>query len=197
MTLDQLRLATQLAIGLVFAVSTLSKLRRPAGFLAGVAEYRILPAAMVPAFAYLVMALEATLATTHLSGWGLAFAAPAGTALLLTFAAAVTVNLLRDRDLACHCLGGGDRISPRSLVQLALLVAGEALVWSGARAGVPTTLHAAVAGDVLLALGGAVVLLVAAVWALHADEVVFLFTSLGCKTCAGPPSERVLEGDAR
>jgi len=196
MTLGHLRLVIQLAVGCVFLISTVSKLRRPAAFQIGVAEYRILPASVVPAFAFVLIGLEAFVAITHLGGWGLTFAAPVGVGLLLTFAAAVTINLVRNRDLACHCLGGGDRISPRSLVQLALLVAGEVLVWSGARIAAPTTTQqVATPGDLLLALVWAFVVLVVGLWLLRADEVVQLFRSRGCKTCAAPPAEIVLGGD--
>jgi len=197
MTLDHLRFVIQLTIGAVFAFSAISKLRRPTDFQRGVAEYRILPASLSSAFAFAVIGVEAFLAIAHLSGWGLTIAAPAGIALLLTFAAAVTISLARNRDLSCHCLGSGERVSPRSLLQLALLIAGESLVWSGAGTPGPATIAQQVAtpGDLVVALVWVVVVLMAGLWVLHGNLIVQLFRSRGCKTCAGPPAELISGGE--
>lgn len=180
---DTVRLVLQLALGGVFLVSSLGKARRPLAFLRGVAEYRILPAPLAYAFGAALIPAEAFVALSLLSGVAVAVALPLATALLLVFSAAVAINLRRDRDMLCHCYGslGGERLSARSLVQLAVLIGAALLVWSGG--GGSVRLLAAPA-DVLVAAGWAMACVLAGLWLLHADEVVRLYRP-GCKTCAG------------
>ncbi len=187
MNLEAVRLVARLALGLVFLLSTLGKLRRPVAFLRGVAEYEILPAPLAYVFGAVLIPVEAFLAVAHLTGWGLRMAVPLGIAVLLTFAAAVGINLGRNRDLLCHCFDslGGERISARSLAQLGLLVAAEVLLLSGpalrpANPGKP--------GDLALAGVWAVFSLLAGLWLLRADEVFQLFRRYRCKTCSQAPS---------
>lgn len=184
MNLEAVRLVARLALGLVFLLSTLGKLRRPAAFLRGVAEYEILPAPLAYVFGALLIPVEAFLAVAHLTGWGLRVAVPLGIAVLLTFATAVGINLGRNRDLLCHCFDslGGERISARSLAQLGLLLAAEALLLSG------PALRPFGGGDLALAGVWAVFSLLAGLWLLRADEVFQLFRRYRCKTCSQAPA---------
>ena len=184
MSLEAVRLVARLALGLVFLLSTLGKLRRPAASLRGVAEYEILPVPLAYVFGAVLIPVEAFLAVAHLTGWGLRIAVPLGIAVLLVFATAVGVNLGRNRDLLCHCFDslGGERISARSLAQLGLLLGAEVLLLSG------PALRPSGGGDLALAVIWALFCLLAGLWLLRADEVYQLFRRYRCKTCSQAPS---------
>lgn len=181
MSLDAARLVLQLALGGVFLVSSLGKLRHPMAFLRGVAEYDVLPIPLAYAFGAVLIPAEAFVALALLSGFAAGIALPLATALLVIFGAAVAINLRRHRDLLCHCYGslGGERLSARSLVQLGLLIAVGLLAWSGGGESVR-----ALAGpeDAAAAATLALACLSAGLWLLHADEVVRLFRK-ECGTC--------------
>jgi len=184
MRLEAIRLVLQLALGGVFLVSSLGKARRPMAFLSGVAEYRILPIPLSYAFGAVLIPAEAFVALALLSGVVVAVALPLATGLLLVFGAAVAINLRRHRDMLCHCYGnlGRERLTARSLVQLALLIAVALFVWSG---GGESVRLLAAPGDALVAAGSALACLMAGLWLLHADEVVRLYRA-GCKSCTRP-----------
>lgn len=186
MRLDAARLVLQLAVGGVFLVSSLGKVRHPMAFLRGVAEYRILPVPLAYAFGAVLLPAEAFAALSMLSGWAVAAALPLATGLLLIFSAAVAVNLRRHRDMLCHCYGSlaGERLSVRSLAQLALLIAATLFVWSGGSEGVRVL---AGPDDALAAAAWALVSLMVGLWLLHADQVVRLYRR-GCKSCTRRPS---------
>jgi len=187
MNVDAVRLVVQLALGGVFLLSAAGKLRSPVAFLRGVAEYEILPNVLAYALGALLIPVEALLALAYLSGWQLRTAAPLGVAVLLVFAVAVTVTLVRNRDVRCHCFGSlqDERVSARSLVQLLLLVAGASFVWSGA--GGASSGLASGRMDVVPALTWALALLLAGVWLLRAGEVARLLRPYRCRSCSQPP----------
>ena len=191
MSVDAVRLVVQLALGLVFLLSTAGKLRHPAAFVRGVAEFEILPVYLAYAFGGLLIPAEAFLAAAHLTGWGLSVAVPLGVALLLTFLTAVGINLQRNRDLLCHCFDslGGERVSVRSVVQLLLLLGGELfLLASEAGRGGGSVLRGRNLEELALAGFWAAFCLLSGLWLLRADEVYALFRPYRCKTCSEPPA---------
>jgi hypothetical protein len=116
--------AVQLALGGVFLLSAVPKLRRPAEFRATVAGYRVLPARAVAVAAGGLIAVESFLAFAFLSGWLVVAAVPMGAVALALFGSVTYVNLRRGRDVPCGCFGNaGERISGRSLTRLGLLAA--------------------------------------------------------------------------
>jgi hypothetical protein len=175
---SELRLLAQLALGLVFGLSCGAKLRAPAAFVNGVVEYEVLPRPAALALGVLLIPLEGLLAASLLSGWLAGVALPVAMALLAAFAVAVAINLGRHREVPCHCLGGGEgeKISPRTLARLALLLGGSALVATDRRAWVPPLTRWTVArtagGEGLLhAVMLAALLLAVGAWLLHAPEL--------------------------
>lgn len=185
MTLVAARLVLQLALGGVFLVSSVGKAGRPVAFLRGVADYEILPVPVAYAFGAVLIPAEAFVALALLSGLAVGVALPLATLLLLIFGTAVAINLRRHRDMLCHCYGslGGDRLSERSLAQLALLIGAGLFVWSGGGGSIS---RVATPEDALAALALALACLVLGLWLLHADEVVHLFRKV-CKTCSRRP----------
>jgi Methylamine utilisation protein MauE len=150
----------RVALGLLFLVAAGHKLRAPARFRAALADYRLLPPALVPVAAVLVVAAElgvtAALAVPAARLAGLVDAA----ALLLVYAAAIGVNLARGRrEIDCGCAGPAlrrpldGRLVGRNAVAAAAALAALA----------PVAPRALVWVDALTVAGGAAVL--AAAWA--------------------------------
>ena len=120
-------LVIQLALGLVFAVSSTAKLRAPKVLARAVADYRIVPDSVDYPLGCALIAAEVLLAITHLTGCLLAIAIPLGFGMLTSFAVAVSVNLGRGRSLPCHCFGGNsqEQISLHTLTRVLLLTGAE------------------------------------------------------------------------
>lgn len=93
------------ALGIVFLVAAVPKLRHPKGFVLAVLEYRVLPVRLSWCYARLLPPLEFLLALLLLTGTAVRSAAAISTILLLSFIVAVGINLIRGRDLDCHCFG--------------------------------------------------------------------------------------------
>ena len=153
-------------LALLFATAAWHKLRAPRAFAATLAEYRLLPAPLAPVAAALVVAAELAIVIALMVARraGLAGAA----ALLLVYAAAVAINLLRGRrHIDCGCAGPAARrpisgwLVARNVALAAVALAGLApvasrgLVWVDAFTVVAATTALAAcwtAADRLLAL---------------------------------------------
>lgn len=176
--MSELRLVVQLALGLVFALACLAKLRAPAAFVRGVVGYQVLPRPAALVLGAALIPLEGLLGAALLSGWLAGAALPVAVVLLAGFTAAVAVNLARHREVPCHCLGGGagEPISRRTLGRLAMLLGGAALLAADrGQWGLPltrwTAARVAAGEDLLQALTLAALLLAAAAWLLQAPEL--------------------------
>ena len=119
------------AFALLFASAALHKLRDLSGFAELLAAYRVLPGARYLAF--LVPLTETLVACGLLLPRSRPAASLAGLGVLLLYAGAIALNLLRGRrELSCGCGGPGERrpiaawMVTRNLL-LALLLAAAAL----------------------------------------------------------------------
>jgi hypothetical protein len=118
-----------IALAALFAAAALHKLRHRTRFDAQLAEYRLLPAALlVPAarvLAGLELAAGSLLLTPPLRGYGGALAA----ALLITYGAAIAINLARGRSyIDCGCGDTPQLLSPWLLLRNGVLAAGAVAV---------------------------------------------------------------------
>lgn len=93
------------AMGLIFLAGAVPKLRHPRGFVLAVLEYRVLPLGLSRFYARLIPPLELLLALLLLTGTAVRAAAIVLSVLLLSFIVAIGINLVRGRDLDCHCFG--------------------------------------------------------------------------------------------
>lgn len=182
--IEQALLVVQLALGLVFALSTAGKLRAPLAFARGVADYDLLPRALAFPAALMLIPAEAFLAAAHLTGWRLEWAVPMGLATLGGFALAVGLNLRRGRGLPCYCFDGrgGEPISSRTLARLALLLCAEASLLGGpldAGRVYPDRLSAP--ADLAFALLWALAALWLGIWLLSLPDVIYVVK--GCELC--------------
>jgi hypothetical protein len=123
----------QIAVSYAFAVLWLTgaahKVTSFPAFCATVREYRVLPRVLTLPTATVVIGLELGLGVTLLTLVGPSLALLGSSCLLMLYAAAIGVNLLRGRrDIDCGCMGPGLR-QPLSgwLVGRNLALAGAAL----------------------------------------------------------------------
>src|SRR5438309_1938327 len=97
------------AFALLFIGAALQKLRSPERFAELFRAYRVVPDG-VARLSWLVPVLELTTGAGLLAGGSRAGACAVGAALLLSYAAAMAINLQRGRrDLACGCGAPGER----------------------------------------------------------------------------------------
>lgn len=98
-----LGLAGAMGVGLVFLQAALAKLRHREILSGVIANYRLLPAALVGPAAMLLAPAELAVAIGLLLG-GQALAAAVAIALLVIFAAAMAINITRGRrEIDCGC----------------------------------------------------------------------------------------------
>lgn len=101
---DVLVLSVDMLIGLVFLTAAVGKMRAWQQFLGVVANYRLLPDALIAPVAYGLPPVEAALGAALLLHLGSPWPECAALVLLLLFAAAIAVNLRRGRrDIDCGC----------------------------------------------------------------------------------------------
>lgn len=127
--------AIRIAIGLVFLVSALGKIRDVRGFLQGVVAYRVIPAPWSIAYGLAVIPLEFLVGVSFISGWSTTWAAPISLLLLVSFFVAVGLSLRRKRSLPCYCFGtgAGEPVSRRTLARISLLLVGTFVAMLGQR----------------------------------------------------------------
>jgi putative oxidoreductase len=118
------------ALGVIFLMSALPKLRHPKGFVLAVLEYRVLPPCLSWFYACLVPLLECLLALLLLTGTVVRSAAITISVLLFSFIVAVGINLARGRDLDCRCFGRAIRrpIGWHLLLQDVVLLGAAAII---------------------------------------------------------------------
>lgn len=104
-----LELFLRLLLGAVFLVSAIPKLRHPRGFVLMVLEYRILPPSLGELYAWMLPPLELFVGLLLLTGAAVRVATIMASFLLLSFIAAIGINLARGRDLDCGCFRVGHR----------------------------------------------------------------------------------------
>lgn len=139
-TLDQphAQLLLRLTLGGLLLLAGVTKLADRASFRDAVAAYEILPRALALPFANALPWVETALGALLLLGLGTTFAAALGTAVFLSFSLAIGVNLVRGRELDCHCFGSvqSERIGwPALLRSVALTLAALTVAAAASRFG--------------------------------------------------------------
>lgn len=180
LVLPHVACSAQLALGVVFLLSALPKLRRPRAFARDVTAYEILPPSVACVFALVVIPLELFLAFAFLTGRLVIAALPVAMALLLAFLIAVGINLQRGRRVPCGCFGeASEPISPRAVARLLLLLAVTLLLAAvrstGSSAWPPSgtlTADAAAIAHLLQAAALAAFLLLSGAWLLSLPELL-------------------------
>jgi hypothetical protein len=162
----------QLTIGIVFLLSSASKLWDRRGFTEGLIAYRIIALSWVPLAAMTVIALEVFIALSHLSGYLLHVGALIGLGLISIFSVAVGVNLKRGRSVPCYCFGTSEsRISIGTLMRLALLAAGEVVLFVLHQ---PIRITTMALPNLVLAFFGSTFVLLVSIWLLAVPDILKL-----------------------
>src|SRR5438128_11761215 len=101
----------RVALGALFIWAAVSKLPDMAAFAQDVANYRVIPAALVPLLAAAVVGIELLAGIALVTGVMERSAAAVLAVLLGAFTVLLTQALLRGIDLRCGCFGGDERAS--------------------------------------------------------------------------------------
>lgn len=129
-----IRLAA-LGLGALLLGAAWHKARQGPRFEAILADYQVLPVAVVGIMARLVPALEALLGLAWLAGWALPLVATLTAVLFVVYGLAIAINLVRGRsDIDCGCgLGGrtgeGGTLSWLLVARNGLLAAVAVVAW--------------------------------------------------------------------
>ena len=119
--------ALRMGLGALFVWAALTKLPDMAAFAQDVANYRLVPAALVPYAAAAVVGIELVSGLALLTGIAARPAAILLSLLLLAFTVFLAQALLRGIDLRCGCFGSDERASwwtvARDLLMLAAALA--------------------------------------------------------------------------
>jgi uncharacterized membrane protein YphA (DoxX/SURF4 family) len=106
-----LQLGARLLVGAVFLYAASTKLPDMAGFALDVANFRMLPAGLVPVASAALVGVELLVGALLVLGIWVRPAALLASALLLAFIAGLAQALLRGIGLDCGCFGAGERAS--------------------------------------------------------------------------------------
>jgi uncharacterized membrane protein YphA (DoxX/SURF4 family) len=98
-------LACRLILAIIFFYASIEKIADPGEFAVAIYNYQLLPDIAVNVLAVILPWLEIIIATCLLTGFYVRGAALISSALFLTFATALTINLLRGLDISCGCFG--------------------------------------------------------------------------------------------
>ena len=101
-------LLARLALGAIFLYAAATKVPDMAAFAKDVANYRLLPAALVPFVAAVVVGIEIVVGLALATGLWARAAALVAAGMLVVFVAGLSQALLRGIDLRCGCFGGDD-----------------------------------------------------------------------------------------
>jgi putative oxidoreductase len=99
----------RVALGAIFLYAAATKLPDMGAFAEAVANYRMMPAALVPAAAAAVIGIEIAVGLLLVSGRLARAAALVSTALLAAFTIGIAQALARGIDLRCGCFGSSER----------------------------------------------------------------------------------------
>jgi uncharacterized membrane protein YphA (DoxX/SURF4 family) len=105
------------ATAAIFLYAASTKIPDMAKFAEEVANYRLLPAALVPATAAVVVGLEVVAGLALLAGPFARAASVITTGMMLVFIAGLTQALLRGIDLSCGCFGGEESATWATVVR--------------------------------------------------------------------------------
>lgn len=175
--------ALQLALGVVFVLSCVPKLRDWSTFARTVQDYQVAGPRASRAAASIVVGIECLLAISFFTGAFLEPAIGVAVLLLFAFAAATALNLRRERDISCGCFGDrSERISGRTLVRIGLLIVAAVILGAALVTGqaAPTTLgdltaEGASGAEYLVDIAGiSAAMLLLGAWTLHGDALAYV-----------------------
>jgi len=121
----------RIVLGALFIWAAVTKLPDMAGFAQDVANYRVVPAALVPFVASAVVGIELLGGIALVAGVMERAAAAVIACLLVAFIAFLSQALLRGIDLRCGCFGGDEPASWWTVARDLLMLAAAVVVARG------------------------------------------------------------------
>jgi len=143
-------LVLQFVVACILLYATAHKLLDSSGFLQAVRAFRILNDRLVAPFGWTVIFSELGVALAHITGIWLRFALLYSICMLVCFLFAMARIYRRDEPLSCHCFGGVEKISARTLFRLLVLIFAELVLltnpavvsWNSAMSASPSVIKA-------------------------------------------------------
>ena len=125
-----IELAARIVVGLVFLLYGLDKIAHPDDFARAIANYRLLPEALVNLVAVTLPWVECVCGLLMLAGQWVRSSALVSAFLLGVFVVAVSITLARGLDIACGCLDAdaGRKVGLKLLVEDLLLLGAAAVL---------------------------------------------------------------------
>jgi len=125
-----IELAARIVVGLAFLLYGLDKITHPDNFARAIANYRLLPEALVNLVAVTLPWVECVCGLLLLAGQWVRSAALVSAFLLGVFVVAVSITLARGLDIACGCLDAdaGRKVGFKLLVEDLLLLGAAAVL---------------------------------------------------------------------
>jgi uncharacterized membrane protein YphA (DoxX/SURF4 family) len=102
----------QILLGVIFIAAALPKIIDPPSFLHMVSNYKLVPAALVPAMALIMPWLELLTGVALVLGVWRRTATLFIGAMLLAFIVAISINIARDNAVNCGCFSVADQGKP-------------------------------------------------------------------------------------
>jgi len=126
---DAAGLLARWAVGAVFIYASLDKLIHPDAFAQAIANYRLVPMALLHPFAWFLPVLEVVAGAALLVGWQRRGAALLTAAMTIMFIVAIALALLRGLDISCGCFdtAGGHGVGVDLLIRDVFLLVGAVL----------------------------------------------------------------------
>ncbi len=114
----------RLVLGITLVLASAGKLRNLPAFVAGVAQYQILPAPLARWYGRLLPFVELGTGALFLLGLWVQLAAVVAGVMLISFAVAVGANVARKREMPCYCFGADatDKMGWHTLARIGLLL---------------------------------------------------------------------------
>ena len=130
-----IELAARIVVGLVFLLYGLDKIAHPDDFARAIANYRLLPEALINLLAVTLPWVECVCGLLLLAGQWVRSAALVSAFLLSVFVVAVSITLARGLDIACGCLDAdaGRKVGMKLLAEDLLLLGAAAVLVVKAR----------------------------------------------------------------
>jgi putative oxidoreductase len=123
-------LASRVALGAIFLWAAATKVPDMATFAKDVANYRLVPPALVPSAAAIVVGIEIVVGLALITGFGTRAAALVAAGMLVVFVGGLSQALLRGIDLRCGCFGGDEAATWGTVARdLAMLVPAAVVLW--------------------------------------------------------------------
>ncbi len=126
---DLVGLLSRWAVGIVFIYASLDKLIHPEAFAQAIANYRMVPLALLHPFAWFLPVLEVVAGIALVVGWQRRGAALLSAAMTVMFIVAIALALLRGLDISCGCFdtAGGHGVGLDLLIRDVFLLVGAVL----------------------------------------------------------------------